>query len=89
MTLGEKIKYYRRNENFSQENLAEKVGVSRQAVSKWESNKSSPSTENLIIIGEVLNVSIKYLTSDSPISKKGNRNIDIEDKRFYNSFFFE
>ena len=90
MTLGEKIKYYRKSQNLSQENLAEKVGVSRQAVTKWESNKSSPSTENLIIIGEVLDVSIKDLTSDTPVSKKNKRNkIGMKDKRFYNSFFDE
>lgn len=90
MTLGEKIKYYRKNENLSQENLAEKVGVSRQAVTKWESNKSSPSTENLIIISEVLDVSIKDLTSNTPIPRKNKSNkIGIRDKRFYNSFFDE
>lgn len=90
MTLGEKIKYYRRSKNLSQENLAEKVGVSRQAVTKWESNKSSPTTNNLIIIGEVLGVPIKDLTSGTPISKKDTRNkISMKDKRFYTSFFDE
>lgn len=70
MTTGEKIKYYRKSQNLSQENLAEKVGVSRQAVSKWESNKSSPSTDNLVIIGKVLDVSIEDLTSNNPTPKK-------------------
>lgn len=85
MSLGEKIKACRKDKNLSQENLAEKVGVSRQAVTKWESNKSSPSTENLILIGQILDVSIKDLTSDTPISKinKTVNQIDSNKKQFY------
>lgn len=85
MILGEKIKHYRKRENLSQESLAEKVGVSRQAVTKWESNKSSPSTENLIVIGKVLDVSIKDLTSDTLISEMNKivNQIDSSKKQFY------
>ena len=44
MKLGEKIAYYRRVSKLSQEELAARIGVSRQAVSKWENGVSDPST---------------------------------------------
>ena len=73
MSLGEKIKVYRNSKNLSQENLAEKVGVSRQAVTKWESNKSKPSTENLIRVADVLDISMNDLTSDNSLSEINRR----------------
>jgi len=48
ITLGERIQYYRKLNKYSQEKVAELVGVSRQAVTKWERNLSSPTTDNLI-----------------------------------------
>jgi len=50
MTIGNRIKALRTEKKLSQEYLAEKLGVSRQAVSKWESGASSPSTDNLIAL---------------------------------------
>ena len=47
MALGERIKECRQNTGLSQEKVAELVGVSRQAVTKWEMNQSAPNTENL------------------------------------------
>ena len=47
MSLGEKIKACRQNAGMSQEKVAELVGVSRQAVTKWEANQSAPNTENM------------------------------------------
>lgn len=44
----------RRSKGFSQEGLARKLGLSRQAVSKWERAESSPDTENLISLGQAL-----------------------------------
>ncbi len=48
MTLGEKINYYRKRSKLSQEELAERVGVSRQAVSKWELGDATPEVEKLL-----------------------------------------
>ena len=45
MSLGERIKALRRRAGLSQEQVAEQVGVSRQAVAKWEAGQSAPSTE--------------------------------------------
>ena len=48
MTLGEKIQELRKVSGLSQEALAEKMDISRQAISKWETDLSKPSTQNLI-----------------------------------------
>lgn len=66
MTLGERIKVERTKAKMSQEKLAELVGVSRQAVTKWESGQSSPSTENLFRIAEVLGTTVDILTKEEP-----------------------
>lgn len=61
MTLGEKIQKYRKERRMSQEDLAALLGVSRQAVSKWELNDTIPDTENVIQLGRILGVSLDYL----------------------------
>ena len=60
-TIGTRIAKLRNQFSYSQEYVAEKIGVSRQAVSKWEQNQSSPDTENLIAISKLFNVSVEYL----------------------------
>ncbi len=61
MTLGEKISELRKRDGISQEKLAELVGVSRQAVTKWESGNANPDTENLIRIAGIFKVSVDEL----------------------------
>ena len=61
MTIGEKIKSARKQCGLSQEQLSEKLGVSRSAVAKWESDKGLPDIENIQIIAKLLNVSLDYL----------------------------
>lgn len=61
MTLGEKIKELRNKINISQEELAEKLGVSRQAVTKWENDVGLPDVENLKAIATLFNISIDEL----------------------------
>ena len=63
MTLGERIGNLRRDAGYSQEYVAESLGVSRQAVSKWETDLSSPDTENLIKLAELLNTSVQFLAT--------------------------
>ena len=62
MTLGEKIKELRTLNKISQEYIAEQLGVSRQSVSKWETGLSIPSTENLIALAKIFQVSVEALT---------------------------
>ncbi len=64
MTLGEKLKEARKNAGLSQEQLAEKLSVSRAAVAKWETAKGLPDVENLKAISKFLNVSIDFLLDD-------------------------
>ena len=54
MTLGEQIKLKREEKNLSQEELAGRIGVSRQAVSKWESDLSVPTGANRRLLNQVL-----------------------------------
>ena len=64
MTLAEKLKDARKNAALSQEQLAEKLCVSRAAVAKWESGKGLPDIENLKAISKLLDISIDYLVDD-------------------------
>lgn len=61
MTLGEKISDLRKRKGISQEKLAELLDISRQAVTKWESGKGNPDTENLIRLSEIFGVSLDEL----------------------------
>ncbi len=61
MSLGENIKCHRQRCGLSQEKLAELVGVSRQAVTKWESDLSSPSCENLLRLAEIFGTGAELL----------------------------
>lgn len=65
MTLGEKLSKLRKQNNDTQEQLADILGVSRQAVSKWESNLTYPETDKLIRISELYNCSLDYLLKDA------------------------
>lgn len=61
MTLGEKIRACRQDAGMSQEKVAELVGVSRQAVTKWETNQSAPNTENLFKLAEIFGTTVDFL----------------------------
>jgi len=64
MILAEKIVKLRKQVNWSQEELAEKVGVSRQSVSKWESTNSIPDLNKIIMLSDIFGVSTDYLLKD-------------------------
>ncbi|MBO5065195.1 MAG: helix-turn-helix transcriptional regulator [Clostridia bacterium] len=68
--LGLKLQETRKRNKLSQEALAEKLGVSRQAISKWERGESAPDTENLIALSRIYGVSIdELLGNDSQPAK--------------------
>ena len=70
-TQGERIKKLRKNKGVTQRELAERLGISEQAVSKWEKNLSNPSTKNLLEIAKIFGVSITYFyQSEESQSKK-------------------
>ena len=64
MTIGEKLRNARKIHGLSQLQLAEKICVSRQAVTKWESDRGTPDIENLKAISSLLNISVDYLIND-------------------------
>ena len=64
MTFGEKLQEARKRAGYSQEQLSEKLSVSRSAVAKWESGGGLPDIENLKAISQLLDVSIDYLLDD-------------------------
>lgn len=64
MTFGEKLKEARKNAGLSQEQLAEKMNVSRSAIAKWETDKGMPDINNLKVMSQLLEVSIDYLLDD-------------------------
>ena len=64
MALSDRIKNCRQSAGLSQEKLAELVGVSRQAVTKWETGQSAPSTENLFRLAEILGTTVDFLLAD-------------------------
>ena len=63
MNIGERIMALRKEKNISQSELAKRLNVSRQAVSKWEQGTSSPDTERLIQLAEILGTEVEYLAT--------------------------
>lgn len=64
MNFSEKLKLLRKNKGFTQEEFAEKLNVSRIAVSKWEAGQSYPDITNLIQISNMMNVTVDYLVKE-------------------------
>ena len=68
MSIGERISQLRQDNHISQLQLADALGISRQAVSKWENDQTSPDTINLIRLADVLNTEVEYLaTGKKPV----------------------
>ena len=71
MILAEKITEERKKNGWSQEEMAEKLSVSRQAVSKWESAQSTPDLQKVLRLAEIFGVSTDYLLKDELKSETG------------------
>lgn len=69
MTLGEKLSKLRKENNYTQEQLADILNVSRQSISKWESDIAYPETDKLIKIGKLFECSMDYLLNDDVTEK--------------------
>lgn len=68
MSIGDRILELRQANNISQHQLSEALGISRQAVSKWENDQAAPDTINLIKLADVLNTEVEYLaTGKKPV----------------------
>ncbi len=64
MSMGRKLAQARRKNNLTQEQLAERLGVSRQAVSRWESDAAYPETDKIVRMSKLLGVSCDWLLQD-------------------------
>jgi len=85
MKLEEKLFSLRKARGLSQLKLAEKIGISRQAVSRWETGEAVPSTENLKYLGEIYNVPLEYLLDDSKESSLRENSLIEETKNLERS----
>ena len=91
MPFEEQIKHYRKQAGLSQEKMAEKIGVSRQAITKWENGTGTPDIVNLMAIADLFQISVDELLSNEKSEKKQPNYIyesrteyDIDDKKNFN-----
>lgn len=70
MPIGEKIQHLRKSHHWSQEELASRISVSRQALSKWELGSAVPDTENVVQLSKLFAVSTDYLLLDEHVSDR-------------------
>lgn len=76
--IADRLQKYRKQNGYSQEELADMLNVSRQAVSKWECGESSPDTENLIALAKIYNVTIDQLINgNSATYQKEDTTVEI------------
>ena len=69
--LGDKIRQHRKLNHFSQEELAEKLGVSRQSISLWENNQTQPTVENIVVLAKLFHISTdELLASNNDINSE-------------------
>ena len=77
MNMADRIQLLRKSKGISQEELADKVGVSRQAVSKWESEQSTPDIEKVILLSDFFDVTTDYLLKGiETVSENSTRKSD-------------
>lgn len=76
MNISERIQHLRKLKGISQEELADQVGVSRQAVSKWESGQSTPDIEKIMMMSDLFEVTTDYiLKGKEPIHTSNQKTI--------------
>lgn len=63
MDIAERLQDLRKKANYSQEQVADLLGISRQAISKWESGQGKPELDNIVKLTEIYNVSADYIIS--------------------------
>ena len=87
MKLSDNLKNIRKENNLSQEQLAEMLGVSRQAVSKWESGSSYPEMEKVLLICKLFNYNIDELMNENVKQVDENKQSKINFNKYINEFF--
>ena len=88
MELGNQIKKYRSELQISQEQLADRIYVSRQTISNWENEKSYPDVNSLVLLSEVFQTSIdKLIKGDIEIMKEKINEHEIKKLNYYGNIF--
>lgn len=75
--IGDKIKYLRTEKRLSQEKLGKLLGVSQQAVGKWEKNDAEPDTSALKKLSEIFEVSIDYILDNTTVSSNNDNTSNV------------
>lgn len=81
MTLGEKLFNLRKQKNLSQEEVAEKLNVTRQTISKWETDQSTPDLDKLIPLCELYDISADYLLTGKEETKSEEKIVQEDSKK--------
>ena len=89
MKLGENIYNLRKQKKMSQENLAEKIGVTRQTISNWELEESTPNPKQLKLLSEFLDISVDALLNDGESIHKKNRKYENTSTHFNFVFYLD
>ena len=87
MKLSENLKRIRKDNNLSQEQLAEKLGVSRQAVSKWESGQSYPEMDKVLLICKLFNYNLDELMNENIKEVDETKQSKININKYVDDFF--
>ena len=77
--FGNRLQELRKSHSLSQEELADKLGVSRQAVSKWECGEASPDTDNLIQLSKIYGISLDELVGNESVKKVNPTRVEVVD----------
>ena len=84
MNMADRIQYLRKTNGISQEELADKIGVSRQAVSKWESEQSLPDLGKIITMSDYFGVTTDYILKGiEPVTDKEQKSSELTSKILY------
>ncbi len=88
MELGEKLKAYRKNAQLSQDELADRIYVSRQTISNWENNKTYPDVSSLVLLSEVFQISLdKLIKGDIDMMKEVIQKEEISKMKHYGTIY--
>ena len=88
MELGKQIKKHRQEARLSQEELADRVYVSRQTISNWENDKSYPDVNSLVLLGEIFQISLdKLIKGDIEIMREAIQKEDVEKMKHYGTVY--
>ena len=69
--IGERLKELRKLNNLSQEQVAKELNITRQAISKWETDKTMPDIENIILLSKLYNVSLESIMGEEEEKNRG------------------